>query len=75
VNRDQILELLAHSKPTLVERFGVTNLALFDSISRGTARQDSDVDILVSFDGPATFECYFVGRRHLCDRFCRAPAW
>jgi predicted nucleotidyltransferase len=59
MNRDQILELLAHCKPTLVRRFGVTDLALFGSIARGTARQDSDVDILVSFDGPATSDRYF----------------
>lgn len=59
MNRDQILELLALSKPTLVELFGVTDLALFGSICRGTARQDSDVDILVSFDGPATSDRYF----------------
>ncbi|HRO61155.1 MAG TPA: nucleotidyltransferase family protein [Burkholderiaceae bacterium] len=59
MNRDQVLASLARSKPLLMERFGVTDLALFGSISRGTARQDSDVDILVSFDGPATSDRYF----------------
>ena len=34
-------------------------MALFGSIARGTSRPDSDVDILVSFDGPATSDRYF----------------
>ena len=55
----QVLEQLALSKPTLVARFGVTNLALFGSTVRDAARVDSDIDILVSFDGPATSERYF----------------
>jgi predicted nucleotidyltransferase len=38
----------------LAARFGVTRLALFGSVARDTATPDSDVDILVGFDGPAT---------------------
>ena len=59
MSRAQVLEQLALSKPTLVARFGVTNLALFGSTVRDAARVDSDIDILVSFDGPATSERYF----------------
>ena len=43
----------------LAERFGVVRLALFGSTARDTARPDSDVDLLVAFDGPATSERYF----------------
>jgi predicted nucleotidyltransferase len=59
MNRTQVLEQLARSKPTLAARFGVTDLALFGSTARDGARADSDIDILVSFDGPATSERYF----------------
>ena len=59
MSRAQVLEQLALSKPTLVARFGVTNLALFGSTVRDAARVDSDIDILVSFDGPATSDRYF----------------
>jgi len=59
MKRAQVLEQLALSKPTLVARFGVTKLALFGSTVRDAARVDSDIDILVSFDGPATSERYF----------------
>jgi uncharacterized protein len=57
--RTQVLQQLAAIKPELASRFGVTGLALFGSVVRNTARSDSDVDILVSFDGPATSSRYF----------------
>lgn len=59
MNRDEVLDQLARNKPTLVARFGVESLALFGSTARDAARADSDIDILVSFDGPATSERYF----------------
>lgn len=59
MNRAQVLHELARVKPDLVARFGVTRLALFGSTARDSARVDSDIDILVSFDGPATSERYF----------------
>ena len=54
MSREQILEMLIRSKPTLQAQFGVKNMALFGSIVRGDAREDSDVDILVEFTGAAT---------------------
>jgi uncharacterized protein len=59
LTREQTLQLLAANKPELVRRFGITRLALFGSTARGTARADSDVDVLVAFDGPATSDRYF----------------
>ena len=57
--RAQVLQQLAASKAELASRFGVTGLALFGSVVRDAARADSDVDVLVSFDGPATSTQYF----------------
>ena len=59
MNRDEVLDKLQAHKQTLVERFGVTGLALFGSYARDQATDGSDVDILVSFDGPATSRSYF----------------
>ncbi len=59
VNRDDLLQQLSSSKAELARRFGVTGLALFGSVVRDSAYADSDVDILVSFDGPATSARYF----------------
>ncbi len=54
-----MLKLLRTHKATLAQRFGVTGLALFGSFARDQAADDSDVDILVQFDGPATSDAYF----------------
>jgi hypothetical protein len=45
----------------------VTELALFGSTVRDSARPDSDVDVLVSFDGPATSARYFGVQFYLED--------
>ena len=50
---------LREHKATLVQRFGVVDLALFGSIVRDQATDDSEVDILVKFDSPATSKRYF----------------
>lgn len=67
MNRSQTLQLLAEHKAVLARRFGVTRLALFGSTARDTARDDSDVDILVAFDGPATSERSRHSALHLED--------
>jgi predicted nucleotidyltransferase len=59
MNRAVVLQQLASSKAELARRYGVTRLALFGSVVRDSARPDSDVDILVAFDGPATSSRYF----------------
>ena len=59
MTRQRALELLANSKPELQARFGVTRLALFGFTARDAAGSDSDLDILVAFDGPATSKRYF----------------
>jgi uncharacterized protein len=67
MNRTQALQLLALHKTELVRRFGVTDLALFGSTVRDTARPDSDVDVLIAFDGPATSARYFGVQFYLED--------
>jgi uncharacterized protein len=69
MDRARTLELLARSKPVLAARFGVTRLALFGSTARDAAQTDSDIDILVAFDGPATSERYFGVQFYLEDLF------
>ncbi len=59
MERQQLINTLSQHRPVLVERFGVTHLALFGSAARGTARPESDVDVLVDFDGPASSDAYF----------------
>ena len=65
--RDEALKLLREHKPVLVERFGVRSFALFGSTVRNQARTDSDIDILVSFDGPADWRRYFGMQSYIED--------
>ena len=67
MNRAQALQVLTRVKPELVRRFGVVRLTLFGSVARDEARPDSDVDIVVSFDGFATSRRYFGVQFHLED--------
>jgi predicted nucleotidyltransferase len=58
VDRDTILERLNEQSPTFKERYGLRSLAVFGSMARGDDHQGSDVDILATFEGPATFDRY-----------------
>jgi uncharacterized protein len=59
MKKNVAIQSLDKIKPELHARFGVTRLALFGSTARDTAQVTSDIDILVSFDGPATSKKYF----------------
>ena len=59
IDRQSIVQTLKEHKPTLAERFGVTDLALFGSFARNQETEESDLDILVNFDGPATSKSFF----------------
>lgn len=48
MRKDEILRLLSERRSDL-ERFKVKSLAIFGSVARDEAREDSDVDILVEF--------------------------
>jgi predicted nucleotidyltransferase len=71
MTRDDILNQLRLAKADLKARFGVVSLGLFGSYARDTATDASDLDILVTFDGPATSERYFGVQFHLEDLFGR----
>ncbi len=68
MKRNNALALLRTIKPILAQQFGVTQLALFGSTARDEALDNSDLDILVSFDGPATSARYFGVQFYLEDQ-------
>jgi predicted nucleotidyltransferase len=59
LSREVALQLLSAHKAVLAAQFGVKELALFGSTARDCAHKDSDVDILVTFEGPASAGRYF----------------
>ena len=67
MNRQQVLEVLSRSKPELQVQFALSRLALFGSFARDTAGDDSDVDVIVEFDGPATSDRFFGVQFYLED--------
>jgi len=67
MDRSRILALLTQHKPELQRRFGVVRLALFGSRAREQAREGSDADVLVGFDGPASSAQYFGVQFYLED--------
>ena len=67
MNKQQTIQSLTKNKAVLTQSFGVTRLALFGSTVRDSAKTNSDVDILVSFDGVATSQRYFGVQFYLED--------
>jgi len=67
MKKQQAIQSLTNSKAELISRFGITRLALFGSTARDTASDDSDVDVLVGFDGIATSQRYFGVQFYLED--------
>lgn len=63
------ISALTTHKDEIMKKFGVVDIALFGSTSRDTAGPQSDVDILVTFDGPATSKRYFDLLFYLEDLF------
>lgn len=71
MDRETVLTILNQDQ-TKIKALGVKSLAVFGSVARNEASSDSDVDILVDFEGPATFDRYMDLKIYLEDRLgCR----
>jgi hypothetical protein len=59
-SRSRCLEIreLSH-KPELERQYGTVRRGLFGSAARDEMHEDSDIDILVTFNGPTTVARYF----------------
>lgn len=57
MKRNEAIAILKqHEQP--LKSFGVTSLAIFGSVARDEAHPGSDIDILVEFSEPPTFDRY-----------------
>lgn len=56
MNRQVIFERLNAEAASLRRKYGFRSLAVFGSLARGDDHEGSDVDILVRFEGKATFD-------------------
>ncbi len=66
-SRDAVLRALKDHRANLERDFGVRELALFGSLARDEAGEQSDVDILVGYEGPASAQQYFGVQFYLED--------
>ena len=67
MKKQEAIQSLTNNKTELAQRFGITRLALFGSTARDGATENSDIDILVDFDGVATSQRYFGVQFYLED--------
>ena len=56
MRRADVIALVSARRNEIIHRFGVRSLSLFGSVARDEARPDSDIDVLVEFEGPTTFD-------------------
>jgi uncharacterized protein len=52
---ESILKIIKKEAPYLKDQFGVEQIALFGSFTRGEAGEDSDIDLFVSLSKPFGF--------------------
>ncbi len=64
MRRDTVLAILQNHRTDL-ESLGVTTLSLFGSTARDEAHDDSDVDLLVTFQRVPTFLTYMEAKAAL----------
>lgn len=58
MTKREVLSLLHERRAEIQRRFGIEHLALFGSFARDEMHEGSDVDVLITFKGPATFDGY-----------------
>ena len=66
MSKDDIIKLLQEHRQAWMP-FGVKSMAVFGSVARGESQPESDIDILVDFEGQATFDRYMDLKFYLED--------
>jgi uncharacterized protein len=66
MRKDDVIKLLQEHRQAWMP-FGVKSMAVFGSVARGESHPESDVDILVDFEGQATFNRYMDLKFYLED--------
>jgi predicted nucleotidyltransferase len=71
MRREEVIDAIAAHNEHL-HQFNVKSLSLFGSVARGEARPDSDLDLLVEFDGPVDYDTY-IGLKHFLEDLLALP--
>lgn len=65
MDKNTIIEFLKEHKQELKEKFGLQKIGLFGSYARGTATQDSDIDLAIEMDSENKFRSFFALKKYL----------
>lgn len=66
---EEIKTILTQAKPELQKKYPLSELAIFGSYARGEATEDSDIDVLVDFNGPVGLLKYISLSHKIQDLF------
>ena len=69
MKRGEALKKLGELLPIVKTRYDVHEIFVFGSVARDEAGDSSDIDVLVDFRGPATFERFTGLKLFLEDEF------
>jgi len=58
MRRAEVIAAIAAHREDIARRFGVRSLSLYGSVARDEAGPNSDVDLVVEFEGPTTFDAH-----------------
>lgn len=64
---NELKKILQDHKATLKDEFGVIEIGLFGSYTKGNQKKDSDVDVLVEFEKTIDLFAYVHLKNHLSD--------
>ena len=69
MTRDEVIRILSEHMPELREKYRVKYLALFGSVARNEATEESDIDLTVEFDSTVSLLGYVRTKRFLEELF------
>lgn len=67
MTKEETIAVLRGRLEEIRRRFSVRSISLFGSVVRGEARCDSDIDVLVVFEGRGTFDVFMDLKFYLED--------
>jgi hypothetical protein len=64
---DELKKILQNNKKTLKDEYGVIQIGIFGSYTKGNQKKSSDVDILVEFEKAVDLLTFVQLKNHLSD--------
>jgi hypothetical protein len=67
MDKTEVIRRIQEHDAEIKQRFNARSLSIFGSAARDELRSDSDIDVLVEFDAPHTFDRFFGLKSYLED--------